>query len=159
LSSLLLLHVASGVSGLLVGPVAMLAHKRRGGWHGSFGRLYQASVAVLTATTVGLVLAAPADLWWLGVIGAATQVAAAAGWWVQHRRRPGWLPMHVRLMCGSYLSFATAALVVNWANPLAWLLPTLAGTPAIELAVRGISRHHSQPTRRPRPGKAPVVAP
>ncbi|MEX2289828.1 MAG: hypothetical protein WD794_05810 [Mycobacteriales bacterium] len=159
MSSLLLLHVTAGVTGLLVGPVALVARKQRGRWHGSFGRLYQASVAVLTATTVGLVLAAPTELWWLGVIGAATQVAAATGWWVQHRRRPGWLPRHVRLMCGSYISSVTAAPVVNWSSPLAWVLPTLVGTPAIELAVRRVSRHRPRPTRRPRPQTVPAVVP
>lgn len=159
MSLLLLFHVAAGVTGLLVGPVAMAARKRRGRWHGFFGRLYQASVGVLSATTVGLVLAAPARLWWLGVIGAATQVAAATGWWVQHRRRPGWLPRHVRLMCGSYISFVTAALVVNWSSPLAWVLPTLVGTPAIEVAVRSVSRHRPRPSRRPQPRSAPAVTP
>jgi len=114
---------------------------------------------MLSATTVGLVLAAPAELWWLAVIGVATQVAAAAGWWVQHRRRRGWLPRHVRLMCGSYISFVTAALVVNWPSPLAWILPTLVGTPAIEVAVRRVSRPRPRPTRPPRPPIVPAVTP
>ena len=133
---LLIVHVAAGTTGLLVGPVAMLAPKRRGR-HTTVGWIYQAATGALCATAVGLAVLRPA-LWWLGVIGAATEAAALAGWRVRRRRRPGWLSMHISLMCGSYISFVTAFLVVNLGLGFwpAWIAPTLVGAPLIARASR-----------------------
>lgn len=143
-ATLLVVHVTAGSIGLLLGPLALRAPKRAG-WHPRLGLAYQGAVAVMTTTALGLVALAPGRLWGLGLIAAATEAAALAGWRVRRRHAPGWLPQHIRLMCGSYLSFVTAALVVNWASPLAWVLPTLIGTPLINRAV----------TRASRPGSAP----
>jgi hypothetical protein len=129
-------HVTAGTLGLLLGPLA-LAVPKRAGWHPRLGLAYQGAVAAMTSTAVGLVALAPGRLWWLGLVAAATEAAALGGWWVRRRHAPGWLGRHIRLMCGSYLSFVTAALVVNWASPLAWVLPTLVGTPLISRASRG----------------------
>lgn len=70
------------------------------------------------------------------MIAAATEAAALVGWFVRRRHRPGWLPWHVSLMCGSYVSFLTAFLVVNWHTPLAWILPTVIGSPLIAMSAR-----------------------
>ena len=48
---------------------------------------------------------------------------------------------HVGLMAGSYVSLVTALLVVNWSNPLAWILPTVIGTPLIARATARADRH------------------
>ena len=139
-------HVAAGTVGLLLGPLALAAAKRPG-WHPRLGVAYQGAVGVLTLSALGLAALAPARLWGLGVVATATEIAALAGWAVQRRHAPGWLAAHVRLMCGSYVSFVTAALVVNWASPLAWVLPTAIGTPLIALAVRRAT--HPAVSRRP----------
>ena len=117
--------------GLLLGPAAMLAPKRPGR-HPWLGRAYQALTAALCLSAFGLVAYKPA-LWWLAVIGAATWGAALGGWWVRHRHFDGWLAWHIGLMCGSYISFVTAFLVVNlgFGSIPAWILPTLIGTPLI----------------------------
>ncbi len=52
-------------------------------------------------------------------------------------------------MCGSYLSFVTAALVVNWTSPLAWLLPTAVGTPLIIWAVQRATHPSIRPSTLP----------
>ena len=133
-SFVIMIHVAAGSLGLLVGPAAMLAPKRAGR-HPALGLAYQALTATLCLTAFGLVAYRPA-LWWLGVIGAATWAAALGGWWVRRRHFAGWLTWHIGLMCGSYISFVTAFLVVNLGlgSPLAWIAPTLVGTPLIARA-------------------------
>lgn len=133
-SVLLALHITAGLAGLVLGPVAVAA-ARHPGHHGLAGVAYQAAVVAVTLTALGLVALAPTRLWGLGVIAVATSAAALAGGEVRRRRRPGWLPVHIRLMGGSYLSLVTAALVVSWSSPLAWILPTMLGAPLIAAAV------------------------
>lgn len=135
-------HIAAGGVGLLVGPVAMAARKRRGR-HTSAGAVYLWAAGVMASTAVALASWDLAASWWLGLIAVATEAAALGGVWVRRRRRPGWRAVHVQLMCGSYISFVTAFLVVNWESPLAWFAPTIIGTPLI-LRVAG-----RQPTATP----------
>jgi hypothetical protein len=132
---LLIAHVSAGTIGLLIGPLA-LATPKRARRHPRLGLAYQAAVAAMAFSALGLVALAPVRLWGLGVIAMATEAAALAGWRVRRRHAPGWLGRHVRLMCGSYVSLVTAALVVNWASPAAWVLPTLIAIPLINRAVR-----------------------
>ncbi|MFC1411866.1 hypothetical protein ACEZCY_21665 [Streptacidiphilus sp. N1-12] len=136
----LVVHVVAGSSGLLLGPVAMLARKGPG-LHPRVGRAYQGATAALCLSAFGLVAYKPA-LWWLGVIGTATWGAALGGWWVRRRGFDGWLAWHIGLMCGSYVSFVTAFLVVNlgFGSVLAWILPTLVGTPLIGRTIAGAVR-------------------
>lgn len=128
------IHVLAGSLGLLVGPAAMLAPKRPGR-HPHLGRAYQACTAALCLTALGLVAFRP-TLWWLGVIAVATWAAALGGWWVRRRGCNGWVAWHIGLMCGSYISFVTAFLIVNLGlgSPVAWISPTLIGSPLIALA-------------------------
>jgi hypothetical protein len=144
----LIVHVAAGSLGLLVGPVAMLVPKRPG-WHPRLGKLYQALVGLLALSSIGLAALHPA-VWWLGVVGLATWGAALGGWYVRRRARPGWIPVHIGLMCGSYISFVTAFLVVNLGlgSIVAWVLPTLVGSPLIARAT----------ARRVRPGARRATA-
>jgi len=130
-TALLIIHISSGGLALLAGPVAMLVPKRHG-WHTRLGTGYVALVGALSASAVGLAALRPA-LWWLGVIAGATLAAVLAGRELRRRRPPGWLPLHVSLMCGSYTSLTTALLVVNlgFGSVLAWALPTVVGSPLI----------------------------
>lgn len=136
---LLVAHIGAGCAGLLLGAAALLAPKRRG-WHVRSGLAYQAVVAVMTGSALVLAATAATTPWGLVVIAVATETAALAGWVVARRRRPGWLPLHISLMAGSYVSFVTAALMVNWSSPLAWVLPTLIGSPVIAAVARRAGR-------------------
>jgi hypothetical protein len=111
--------------------VAMTVPKRRG-WHPRAGTWYVGLVAVLCASGVALAILRPA-VWWLGIIAVATLAAALAGRQVRRRRPSYWLPLHVSLMCGSYISLLTALLVVNLGlgDPVAWILPAVVGSPLI----------------------------
>lgn len=141
---LLVPHVVAGAAGLLIGPLAMAVPKRAGR-HTRLGLAYQGTAAVMTVTALGLAALEPARLWWLGLIAVATEAAALAGWREQRRRAPGWLGRHVQLMCGSYLSFVTAFLVVNLSTPLAWVVPTVVGSPLIALAAARARRAAASP--------------
>lgn len=143
---LLVAHVGAGCVGLLIGAAALLARRRRG-WHVGLGRTYQAVVALMTSTAVVLAATADTTPWGLVVIAVATEAAAVTGWVVARRRRPGWLPLHLSFMAGSYVSFLTAALMVNWSSPLAWVLPTLVGSPLIAWAARRAGRAPAPVTR------------
>ncbi|GAA2003910.1 DUF2306 domain-containing protein [Nakamurella flavida] len=137
LGAVLALHIAAGVVGLLLGAVVLTAPKRAGR-HVVAGRAYQGAVALMTGTALALVVSDPGRLWGLGIIAVATEASALAGWVARRRHRPGWVVRHVVLMCSSYISFVTAALVVNWASPLAWVVPTLIGAPLIARTVRRV---------------------
>jgi hypothetical protein len=130
-SAVLFIHITSGSLALLAGPVAMLLPKRRG-WHTRLGTGYVILVVVLAASAIGLAAIKPA-LWWLGVVAGATLAAVLAGRELRRRRPPGWLPLHISLMCGSYVSLTTALFVVNlgFGSVLAWTLPTVVATPLI----------------------------
>jgi hypothetical protein len=130
-TAVLSIHIASGSLALLAGPAAMLAPKRRGG-HTRLGAGYVVLVGVLSASAIGLAAMKPA-LWWLGLVAGATLAAALAGRELARRRPPGWLPVHLSLMCGSYVSLATALFVVNlgFGSVLAWTLPTVVASPLI----------------------------
>lgn len=75
------------------------------------------------------------------MIAAATWAAALGGWWAARRRPPGWVTLHLNLMCGSYISFVTALLVVNlgFGSLIAWIAPTLVGAPLIARANARVS--------------------
>jgi hypothetical protein len=126
----LVVNVASGSAGLLLGPVALLAPKRRG-LHTRIGLAYQGAIAGVATSAVALAALAWGRLWWLALIAVATEAAALGGLAARRRRFAGWLPWHVSLMCGSYVSLVTALLVVNWSSALAWILPTVVLSPAI----------------------------
>src|SRR5829696_2088685 len=114
---LLIFHVAAGGTGLVLGPLAMRAPKRAGR-HTRLGLGYQAATSVLAISAVGLATFDWSRLWWLAAIGIATWAAALGGLYAKRRRFRGWLPVHIQLMCGSYISFVTAFLVVNWWSPV-----------------------------------------
>jgi hypothetical protein len=152
-TALLVIHIASGSLALLAGPVAMMLPKRHG-WHTRLGTGYVVLVGLLSASAIGLAALKPA-LWWLGVVAGATLAAVLAGRELRRRHPPGWLQLHISLMCGSYISLTTALLVVNLGlgSVLAWMLPTVVGTPLISYRV-----YRSIAVRAARGRELPVAA-
>lgn len=149
-TALLAPHVAAGTLGLALGPLAMVLPKRAR--HAVVGRLFVGVTVVMTTTALALALMSlPANAH-LAVIATATLAACVAGLVVRRRHRPGWLRPHVVLMLSSYLSFTTAFLLTVWDSPLAWVLPTVVGSPLIALTVRRLPA--GAPRRRPAPAVA-----
>lgn len=130
---LLALHIAGGSAAIVFGAAALLAPKR-GGRHPRCGVVYQGALAATAVSAIGLAALAWQRLWWLAVIGLATEACGLGGLVVRRRARPGWLPWHIRLMGASYISLLTALLVVNWGSPIGWIVPTAAGSPLIARA-------------------------
>lgn len=136
-------HVVAGTVGLVAGPVAGLARKQPG-LHTVAGWAYQICCAVLCTSAVVLVGLQP-SLWGFAVIAVLTQAAAVGSVVVRRRRRPGWLPMHVQLALGSYVSFVTA-LVVQMAGGFWWMLPVAVGSTVVSVVTARVA---ASTTRRP----------
>ena len=138
---LLLAHIIMGTGALLLGPVAMLARKKRG-WHTRVGEIYHALVLGVCVTAGALAI-----LGWdrsaaFLPIATGSYAFALAGYVASKLRFSGWLRIHIVGQGGSYIAMTTALLVVNLGRESfwAWALPTLAGTPLIVWTIRRISR-------------------
>jgi hypothetical protein len=149
-STSLVIHIVAGIAGLLIGPAAIraAAADRR---HTPAGRAYLMAVTVLTATAAVLVAFRPAALWPFLLLAIGTEAAVIAA------RRARTLDRHLRLVCGSYISLATALLVVSWGSILAWVLPTVIGTILTERAAAATGRRPPArtPSRTPTPSSRP----
>ncbi len=145
---LMAVHVAAGVVGLLLGPLAVTAAIGGGRRNAATGA-YQAAVAVITTTALGFVVLDWRAWWPFVILAGGTEAAVVAGWWAARHRPPGWLGRHVRLVCGSYVSLVTALAVVSWGSPLAWVLPPVVGAVLVERAAHRATGHDAAtPARR-----------
>jgi hypothetical protein len=137
----LAVHVGAGSTGLMLGPIAALAAKRRG-LHTRIGTYYYWAFVVLVISALVLAALDPAGLWGLAVIAIFSYAFALLGYLAATRRWDGWLIAHVSGQGGSYIAMTTALLVVNLgtASPLAWIAPTLVGSPLIAYANTQIAR-------------------
>ncbi len=133
---LLVLHIAAGTVGLVAGPVAGVARKSRG-LHTLAGWTYQICCAALCLSALALVAMSP-RLWPFAFIAVPTQVAAAAAVVVRRRHRPGWRPLNVQLVLGSYVSFVTA-LVVQAAGGWWLVLPVVLGSSGVALVTARVA--------------------
>jgi uncharacterized membrane protein len=142
----LALHIAAGSVGLVLGPLAMLATKRRGP-HTRLGEAYHWTMLAVCVSAAALAALDWGRLWWFLPIAAFSYANALVGYVAVKRRRPGWIRRHVGGMLGSYIALVTALLVVNVGDrlPLVWFLPTIVGSPLIAWTIREIDAG-----RRPR---------
>ena len=151
-------HVAAGALGLAAGPVAALARSKARGLHTFSGWTYQGCCAVLCATSLVFVAVHP-SLWPFAVIATATQAAAVAGVVVRRRRRPGWVPLHVGFVLGSYVSFVTAFCVQTFGGVLAWVVPSVVGTVVVNVVAARVARAGVRPQRTAASASGSVKAP
>ena len=129
--ALLLVHVLAGGLGLLCAPVAALVRKRRG-LHTAAGWIYCACVLALCASAL-LMVVRDLSLWPFVPLAVGTSAAAAGGVVSRRRARPGWLPRHVQLLLGSYVSFVTAFTVQTVGGLLSWLVPVVVGSTVVSV--------------------------
>ena len=134
---LLVLHVAAGSAGLVLGPVALW---RSGGRRplatSPFGRAYVWCVLGVSLTAVGLVSLDWSKLWWFAVLAIFSSALALLAFLAPKLRFRAWTRACARGEGGSYIALVTALLVVSVdgrASLLAWILPTLVGVPLIRL--------------------------
>jgi uncharacterized membrane protein YeaQ/YmgE (transglycosylase-associated protein family) len=137
----LAVHIAAGTTGLLLGPIAMRAPKRRGP-HTRLGESYHWVMLAVCLSAAGLAILDWQRIWWFLPIAAFSYANALRGYLAAKRRRPGWLRAHIGGMGGSYIALITALLVVNLGRDLAivWLLPTVVGSPIIVWVISEVDR-------------------
>lgn len=150
------IHVAAGAIGLVLGPVAMWAPKRRG-LHFQVGRLYFAILTTVCASAAALAIMNWQTRWWFFLIAIGTFASGALAYWAARRRPRHWLPLHVAGQLSSYTGMVTAFVVNNWyrvtgehgvRSPLAFFIPMALGTLAVVWMLREV-----------RLGRRPIGAP
>jgi hypothetical protein len=150
-------HIAAGSTGLILGPLAMRATKRRGP-HTILGETYHWVMLAVCLSAAALAVLAWDRIWWFLPIAAFSYANALVGYVAAKRRRRGWLRVHIGGMLGSYIALTTALLVVNFGDtlPVVWFLPTFVGSPIIAWLSNEVDRG-----RRPRtnPPTASVPSP
>jgi uncharacterized membrane protein len=144
----LALHVTAGGTGLILGPLAMRAVKRRGP-HTRLGEAYHWVMLTVCVSAAGLALMEWHRIWWFLPIAAFSYANALVGYLAVKRRRNGWLPRHIGGMGGSYIALVTALLVVNLGRDFAgaWFIPTLVGSPLIAWVINEVDKGR-RPKRR-----------
>lgn len=149
---LLAIHIAAGATGLLLGPLAMRAVKRRGP-HTRLGEAYHWVMLTVCLSAAGLAVLAWHRLWWFLPIATFSYANALVGYLAAKRRGRNWLRAHIGGMCGSYIALVTAFLVVNVGREplLVWFIPTLIGSPVIVWVIHEVDRG-----RRPRRAAKPA---
>lgn len=145
----LIMHVASGAVALAVGPLALLAARRKRRGAARLRDTYHWTVLVVCTTATVISVLAWARLWWLVPIGALSYGLALAGYLGSNHHWPLWMRAHA--WGGSYIALVTALLVVSarGVSPVleavAWILPAAIGVPLI---VRAHTGRHASTARR-----------
>jgi peptidoglycan/LPS O-acetylase OafA/YrhL len=147
----LAIHIAAGTTGLILGPIAMRAPKRRGP-HTRLGEVYHWILLVVCASATLLAVLSWGRLWGFLPVAAFSYANALVGYVAAKRRWRRWLRAHIAGMGGSYIALVTALLVVNVGQrlPLVWFVPTVVGSPLIAWVISEVDRG-----RRPRLSRAP----
>jgi len=150
----LLVHVAAGLTGVLAGLVAMLAHKG-GRRHITAGRVFLGGVVALFGSMVVMVVIRWPATVHLAVLGGIALAAVLLGW--RNRRRGKSDGAHIAWMGLAYVAMLTAFYVDNgphlpvwerlpdWSF---WVLPAAIGAPITVWAMR---RHRPPPSTGAKP--------
>lgn len=131
----LVFHIAAGAAALALGPLAVYTARRRG----SSTRLAEGYHWAVLGVCLSAVLLAALDwsrLWWLVPIAAGSYALTLLGKLAGKRRGSRWAGLRVHGQGGSYIALVTALLVVSAGSPLAWVAPTVVGSPLVARAAR-----------------------
>jgi Predicted membrane protein (DUF2306) len=145
-ATLLVVHIAAGLTAVVAGATAMLSPKRSGR-HPNAGRTYYTALCVVGATAVGMAAMRWPDDAYLVVLGALSLAAASFAYLARHYRWRGWIRLHILGMGTSYIVLLTAFYVDNGPRLPVWdRLPGLAfwigpGLIGFPLVVRALVRY------------------
>jgi hypothetical protein len=140
----LVLHIVAGAAALVVGPLVLLAARRRDGNRATLLTAYHWTVLGTCVTAVVVSVLAWERLWWLVPVSAVSYALVLVGYLAVQRGWPAWVRAHG--LGGSYIALVTALLVVSArgvstaAEIAAWILPAAIGVPLI---VRTHTRPHA----------------
>ncbi len=146
-SIILVVHIALGAAGLILGPVAMTARKVPG-LHTKAGEAYHWVMLGVCFSAATLAVLDWPRIWWFFPIAVGSYAFACLGYVAAKYRWQGWLRAHLAGQGGSYIAMVTALLVVNWEtltgtrgvmSPWAWALPTVVGSPIIAWVTREVT--------------------
>jgi hypothetical protein len=155
--AILAVHVIAGLTAVITGAIAALAHKGSPR-HIKAGRWYYRAITAVFATAAGLAVMRWSQDYYLLIIGAVAFTAATAGYLHRRRHRPGDTG-HIAGMGIAYTAMLTAFYVDNGPHlPLwdrlptlaFWLLPSAIAAPIITRAL--IRTKKNQPGQPPQPG-------
>jgi hypothetical protein len=147
IKTILIVHIALGTAGLILGPVAMTARKLPG-LHTKAGEAYHWVMLGVCVSAGTLAILDWHRIWWFLPIAIGSYAFAFLGYVSAKRRWTGWLRAHLAGQGGSYIAMLTALLVVNWetltgtrgiVSPWAWALPTAVGSPIIAWVTREVA--------------------
>jgi hypothetical protein len=128
------IHIAAGVVGLVLGPVAMRVAKRPGR-HTRSGEAYHWVMLTVCVSATVLATLNWSELWWFLPIAIGSYAFALLGYVAAKVRWRGWLSAHISGQGGSYIALTTALLVVNTGGSgaalIVWFIPTIVGSPII----------------------------
>jgi uncharacterized membrane protein YeaQ/YmgE (transglycosylase-associated protein family) len=129
---ILVVHIVAGTAGLILGPIAMTARKRRGR-HTRAGGAYHWVMLAVCLSAAAMSLLDWQRIWWFLPIAVFSYANALLGYAAVNLRWRNWLAHHIAGMGGSYIALVTALLVVNVGpSPLiVWFVPSIVGTPLI----------------------------
>ena len=150
---LLAIHIAAGTTGLILGPLAMRAPKRRGP-HTRLGETYHWVMLALCLSAAGLAALDWHRIGWFLPIATFSYANALVGYLAAKRRGRRWLRAHIGGMGGSYIALVTALLVVNIGQrlPIVWFVPTVIGSPVIAWVISEVDRGR-RPRRTAKPSR------
>ncbi|MBV9484441.1 MAG: hypothetical protein JO246_00125 [Frankiaceae bacterium] len=138
----LVVHISAGCLGLLVLPVIIVGEKGTAR-HVRLGRTFLWCLRVVAASAAMLAVINFRELWWFLLIAAfslALGEVGSRGW--RRRTFDTAASQHISGMGGAGIAFVTAVMVVNFGkvNPIAWVAPTIIGSPIIAVTIARIQR-------------------
>lgn len=129
---LLILHVLTAVSALLLGAGALSVVKKKG-WHTRIGNIYHWLFATMAITASILATMSWQRLWWFLPIAVFSYAFALLGFLAVRLKWKNWLRFHVLGQGGSFIAMCTAATVNNFGY-MGWIsmfLPVAIGVPIL----------------------------
>ena len=144
----LIVHALAGLMGLIVGPVAMFAKKRKG-LHTFSGLIYFYLMTFVCISGGTLAILNWQRSWWLLFVSVFSYAFCLRGYLAEKQRSPQWLKKHISGMLGSYVAMSTAFIVVNVGRVdvlktlpplLFWILPTVIAVPLIKRTIKKFAR-------------------
>src|SRR3954447_13105550 len=140
----LAVHIAAGLTAVIAGALAALAHKRPGR-HPKAGRTHLIALGFIFATATVMAAIRWREDAHLFALACVAFGLGLFGWRARRRQQPTWPTQHGIGMSGSYIALLTGFYVDNgpflplW-NRLPhltyWLLPSIVGVPLIRWALR-----------------------